>query len=92
MSSGGATEVGAAMLRGFDLPTLRKDIQREIRKTREVPSIREFWGNWLHELSNAVRTMEGVFREILDVDGSQAAGIVAMQGSVTEEAPEPVTA
>jgi hypothetical protein len=86
------TEVGAAMLRGFDLPTLRKDVQREIRKTREVPSIREFWGNWLHELSNAVRTLEGVFRELLDVDGSQAAGIVPMQGSVIEAPPEQVTA
>jgi hypothetical protein len=85
------TEVGAAMLRGFDLPTLKKDIQREIRKTREVPSIKEFWGNWLHELSNAVRTIEGVFREILDVDASQGAGILPMQGQAETEAPEPVT-
>jgi hypothetical protein len=85
------TEVGAAMLRGFDLPTLKKDIQREIRKTREVPSIKEFWGNWLHELSNAVRTIEGVFREILDVDASQRAGILPMQGQAETETPEPVT-
>ena len=66
------TDVGAAMLRGFDLPALRKDIQREIRQTKQVPSIEQFWGNWLHELSNAVRTIEAAFRELLDIDGNQA--------------------
>ena len=28
------TDVGAAMLRGFDIPAFRKDIQREIRQTQ----------------------------------------------------------
>src|SRR3954453_22257879 len=69
------TDVGAAMLRGFDLPTVRKDIQREIRPTKQVPSIEKFWGNWLHELSNAVRTIEAAFREVLDFDGNHEAGI-----------------
>ena len=44
------TDVGAAMLRGFDIPAFRKDIQREIRQTNQVPSIEQFWGNWLHEI------------------------------------------
>ncbi len=86
------TDVGAAMLRGFDLPTLRKDIQREIRQTRQVPSIEEFWGTWLHELSNAVRTIEAAFRELLDIDGNQAAGILPMQLEAKEDAPELVNA
>jgi hypothetical protein len=72
-------EVGAAMLRGFDLPTHRKDIQREIRKTKQVPSIEQFWGNWLHELSNAVRTIEASFRELLNLDGNQEGGILPMR-------------
>jgi hypothetical protein len=72
------TDVGAALLRGFDIPAFRKDIQREIRKTKEVPSIEQFWGNWLHELSNAVRTIEAAFRELLNIDGSQEAGILPM--------------
>ena len=42
------TDIGAAMMRGFDLPAFRKDILREIRQTKEVPSIEQFWGNWLH--------------------------------------------
>ena len=80
------------MLRGFDLPSLRKDILREIRQTHDVPSIEQFWGNWLHELSNAVRTIEGTFRELLDIDGNQEAGILPMKVEATEEAPELVIA
>jgi hypothetical protein len=82
------TEVGAAMLRGFDVPALRKDIQREIKKTKQVPSIEQFWGNWLHELSNAVRTMEAAFREVLDLEGNQEAGILPMRVATPEEEPE----
>ena len=82
------TEAGCAMLRGFDMPSLRKDILREIRQTNDVPSIEQFWGNWLHELSNAVRTIEGAFREVLDLDGNQEAGILPMKVPVTEETPE----
>jgi hypothetical protein len=83
-------DVGAAMLRGFDIPALRKDIQREIRKTKQVPSIEQFWGNWLHELSNAVRTIEGAFRELLNIDGNQEAGILPMRVPATDEVLETV--
>ena len=86
------TDVGAAMLRGFDLSTQRKDIQREIRQTRQVPSITQFWGNWLHELSNAVRTIEAAFREILALDGNQRAGILPMQVAEQEEVAQQLTA
>jgi hypothetical protein len=84
------TDVGAAMLRGFDVPSLRKDIQREIRKTKQVPSIEQFWGTWLHELSNAVRTIEAAFRELLDIDGNQEAGILPMHVPEKEELLETV--
>jgi hypothetical protein len=86
------TEVGAAMLRGFDLPAFRKDIQREIRQTHVVPSIEQFWGNWLHELSNAVRTIEAAFREVLDIDGDQEAGILPMKVPAPEELADAVNA
>jgi hypothetical protein len=85
------TEVGAAMLRGFDIPSFRKDIQREIRQTHLVPSIEQFWGNWLHELSNAVRTIEAAFREVLDIDGDQQAGILPMKVLAPEETADVVT-
>ena len=86
------TDVGAAMLRGFDIPAFRKDILREIRQTNEVPSIEQFWSNWLHEMSNAVRTIEAAFREVLDIDGNQEAGILPMQIAAPEETPEVVNA
>lgn len=82
------TDVGAAMLRSFDIPAFRKDIQREIKHSKQVPSIEEFWSTWLHQVSNAVRTMEGSFREILELDGSEQGGIVPMQMSQVEESLE----
>ncbi len=84
------TDVGAAMLRGFDIPAFRKDIQREIRHTKQVPSIQQFWGSWLHELSNAVRTIESAFRELLHIDGNQEAGILPVKVSTTEDVLETV--
>jgi hypothetical protein len=86
------TDVGAAMLRGFDVPSFRKDLQREIRQTHQVPSIPEFWRAWLHELSNAVRTMEAAFREVLDLDGNREAGILHVKTSTPEVTPEAVNA
>lgn len=86
------TDIGAAMIRGFNLSEFRKDILREIRQTKEVPSIEQFWSNWLHEMSNAVRTIEATFREVLDIDGNQEAGILPMQVPAIEEVQELVNA
>jgi len=86
------TDAGAAMLRGFDVPSMRKDIQREIRQTNHVPSIDQFWGVWLQQLSNAVRTIEAAFREVLALDGDQAAGILPMKVPMKEEVAELVNA
>jgi hypothetical protein len=86
------TEVGAAMMRSFDLPAFRKDLQREIRKSGQVPSIEQFWSGWLHEMSNAVRTVEGTFREILDIDGKEEAGIAPLRIMLEAEAKEEVSA
>lgn len=79
------TDAGAAMLRGFDIPAFKKDIQREIRRTKQVLSIEQFWFNWLHEMSSAVRTIEASFREILDFDGDEKAGILPMQAPSNDE-------
>ena len=86
------TDIGAAMMRGFDISAFRKDILREIRQTREVPSIEQFWSNWLHQMSNAVRTIEATFREVLDIDGNQEAGILPMQVAANEAVQELVNA
>ena len=62
------TDIGAAMLRGFDMAAHKKEVLREIRETRQVPAIAQFWSAWLHQLSNAVRTIEESFREVLERD------------------------
>ena len=86
------TDVGAAMMRGFDIPMFRKDLLREIRQTGQVPSIEQFWSSWLHEMSNALRTIEATFRELLNLDGDQQAGILPMQVAAPEAAEELVSA
>jgi hypothetical protein len=86
------TDIGAAMMRGFDMSAFRKDILREIRQTKEVPSIEQFWSNWLHQMSNAVRTIEATFRELLDIDGKQEAGILPMKVPAKEAVQEVVIA
>ena len=74
------------------MPAFRKDIQREIRQTDQAPSIQQFWRSWLHELSNAVRTIEAAFREVLDIEGNQEAGILPMRTPAPEETAEAVNA
>jgi hypothetical protein len=81
-------DAGAAMLRGFDLPAFKKDIQREIKHTKQVPTIDQFWSQWLHEMSNAVRIIESCFREILGLDAAEPGGILPMRAP-TEEEEEP---
>lgn len=82
------TEVGAAMLRGFDIPDFRKGLLREIRKTKQTPSIQEFWGSWLQQMSSAVRLIEACFREVLELDGDEKAGLQPMQMASEEELTE----
>lgn len=52
------TDIGVAILRSFDMASYKKDVLHEIRKTRQVPAIPQFWRAWLHQLSCAVRTIE----------------------------------
>ena len=84
------SDIGTAMLRGFDMASHKKDVLREIRETRQVPPIPQFWSAWLHQLNNAVRTIEKSFREVLELANDQPAGIIPMQISgAAEEAPKP---
>lgn len=84
------SDIGTAMLRGFDMASHKKDVLREIRETRQVPPIPQFWSAWLHQLNNAVRTIEESFREVLELASDQPAGIIPMQISgAAEEAPKP---
>lgn len=83
------TEIGVAMLRGFDMTSHKKDVLRAIRETKQVPAISQFWGAWLHQLSYAVRTLQEAFREVLELSGKEQGGIVPIQLSdPPEQAPQ----
>jgi hypothetical protein len=81
-------DAGAAMLRGLDVPAFRKDIQREIKQTKQVPTIDQFWSKWLQEMSNAVRIIESSFRELLGLAGAEPGGILPMRAPAEEEPEE----
>lgn len=84
------TDIGVAMLRGFDMASHKKDVLRDIRETRQVPAIPQFWGGWLHQLSYAVRTISESFREVLELGADEPGGIVAIPTSAPPElAPKP---
>ena len=78
-------DAGVAMLRGFDVPAFRKDIQREIKQTKQVPTIDQFWSKWLQEMNNAVRILETSFRELLGLDGTELGGILPMRAPTEDE-------
>ena len=80
-------DAGAAMLRGFDVPAFRKDIQREIKQTKQVPTIDQFWSKWLQEMANAVHIIETSFRELLGLNADEPGGILPMRAP-TEDEPE----
>ena len=56
----------------------------EIKYTKQVPSIDQFWANWLHEIGNAVRVVEMTFREVLGLEGKEEGGILPMQTPAAE--------
>lgn len=61
------TEVGAALLLNFDLPGYKKDVLYEIRKSKRVPSIQEFWFGWLHHMMGGIRLIEESLRATLEL-------------------------
>jgi hypothetical protein len=60
-------ESGAALLRGFDIPYFKKDILREIKRSKQTPSIDSFWRRWVGAMDEAVRTIESSLREALEI-------------------------
>lgn len=69
-------ESGAALLRGFDLPSFKRSIQREVRKSKEAPPISRYWSDWLIGLNQAAESFVTAVRSVLDLDRSQAGGLV----------------
>lgn len=85
------SEVGAALLRGFDLPGFKKDIQREIKASKQVPTIESFWFQWVASMNEAIRDIENTLRGLLDLD-AKGFGIVPLYDNENSAVIEPLGA
>jgi hypothetical protein len=77
-------EAGAALLLGFDIPGLKKDIVREMKKSKQIPSIERFWFLWLQGMNNAIREIEDAIRTALEIK-DQKTGILPIYGDKGED-------
>jgi hypothetical protein len=62
------TDAGAAMLRGFDIPTFKREMRRAAKGRDSGLSIGEYWGSWLNEMKTAVLTFCDNVTETLKID------------------------
>ncbi len=74
------TECGAALLRGFDLSSFRREVMREAKKNKQMPSVGQLWLQWLMGMADGVRTIEATLRDLLELSGSTEAGIQPLFG------------
>jgi hypothetical protein len=71
-------DLGVAFLKGFDLPKIKTEINREVKKTKTNLAISQYWMRWLQEMEEAVLTFISCVRDTLELSGSAKAGILPM--------------
>lgn len=78
-------EVGAALLPGFDLPGLRKEILRNIKKNKSDLEISEYWKTQLAMMEDAVHLFAENIQLTLGVEykDGRKMGLVAMNDNVS---------
>jgi hypothetical protein len=79
------TEVGAAMLRGFDLPQFKRDLTRQMRKAKTVPPVADFWFGWLQGMRTAVSEFTDSVSLALGIEGTDI-GLVVLKTFTPEAA------
>ena len=60
-------DVGAAMLRGFDLPRFKKEVKATL-KTKGTISIKDFWSMWLQGIHDSILIFTDSVTSVLDID------------------------
>jgi hypothetical protein len=61
-------DAGVALLKGFDLPSFKREMMREIKHTKAELPIAQYWDNWLREMRAAVLNFTDNITETLKVD------------------------
>lgn len=63
-------EAGAAMLRGFDIPTFKREMKKAAKHRETSLTIAEYWKEWLSGMKTAVLTFADNVTETLKIDKS----------------------
>ena len=79
-------ELGVAFLKGFDLPPLKREINREIKKTKQVPEISHYWNKWMQGIRESIATFSECLKLTLELDGKEDMGLIKPESlGVTDE-------
>lgn len=77
------TDAGAAMLRGFDIPTFKREMKKAA-KHRGIINIAEYWKEWLSKMKEAVNVFTDNVTETLKID-KQKFGLKPYAGEAAAE-------
>jgi hypothetical protein len=77
------SDAGAALLRGFDIPTFKRDMKKVLKAQVNVP-IGHYWKAWLSDMKTAVNTFVDNVTETLKIDKKKY-GLKPYDGSTSEE-------
>lgn len=77
-------DVGAALLKGLDLPQFKKDLLFRIKKDKVSFSIPYFWNEWLSNMRTAITTITSSVVDILELPAG-AYGLQPFESKLDEE-------
>jgi hypothetical protein len=81
-------DVGAALLRGFDLPGFRKDIKTAIKAQTSPLAISDYWKLWLMDMREAVAMFVDNVTETLGIDKKKFGLLPFAEEKTTKETVE----
>jgi hypothetical protein len=78
------TDAGAAMLRGFDIPTFKREMKKAAKGRAGGLAIKEYWTEWLSAMKAAVLTFADNVTETLKIDKKKY-GLRPYEGEIDDE-------
>jgi hypothetical protein len=70
------TDVGAAYLKGFDVPSFTKRVIKDMKKTKQAYELPEYWRMWRDEMNTAILDFIGNVIDVLGLTRDDKAGLV----------------
>lgn len=75
-------DAGAALIRGFEVPTFKRTILKSIRKSKHEQPVSFYWSEWVRHLNAGIHILEDNVRLTLDL---KKGGLIVATHEVTEE-------